>query len=133
MNILEQYKIFVDGVTSETSKNNEAFIQRIKELDEQGIDIARLITGFMGLSDESNEGVSILKKVIFHGKPFNEDNLTHIRSELCDCLWYIQNICIALDISIEDAMVQNIKKLEARYPGGKFSIEKSENRSDGDI
>ena len=133
IDILKQYEIFVDGVTSETSKNNKIFIERIQELDKQGIDIARLLTGSLGLMSESSELAEVVKKCLFHGKPLNEENLTHLKKELGDVCWYFTNVCIALGIDIETVMRQNIKKLEARYPGGQFNIERAENRAKGDI
>jgi hypothetical protein len=40
---------------------------------------------------------------------------------------------MALGIDPEEVLERNVKKLEARYPGGKFNIHKSENRAEGDI
>ena len=53
--------------------------------------------------------------------------------ELGDNAWYWMNGCIALGADPETIMIANIKKLEARYPGGKFDIHRSENRAEGDI
>jgi hypothetical protein len=40
---------------------------------------------------------------------------------------------MALGIDPEAVLERNVEKLEARYPGGKFDIHKSENRAEGDI
>lgn len=131
--VLKNYQKFVDQVTSEPSKNNEAFIARIRELDAQGVDVARLLTGGIGLGSETGETQEIVKKIMFHGKPYNEENVFHLKRELGDILWYWINTCTALNLDPYEIIEENVKKLEARYPGGKFSIWHSENRKAGDL
>ncbi|MCK5615404.1 nucleoside triphosphate pyrophosphohydrolase family protein, partial [Candidatus Pacearchaeota archaeon] len=92
-----------------------------------------LDTAFTGLCSESGEANDLVKKLKFHGKKWSPEIREHLIKELGDVAWYWANACKALDIDPEDVLIQNVKKLEARYPGGKFSIEKSENRKDGDI
>ena len=70
--------------------------------------------------------------MVFQGKPWNDDNREHLIIELGDVMWYVANACIALDISFDDVVRGNVRKLEKRYPGGAFSIEKSEIRAKGD-
>lgn len=136
--ILTQYATFVDGVTSEASKNDDAWFERLAALKTEfaavgmGGQISRLTTAAIGLNDESGEFLGIMKKVMFHGKPMTADLHAHLCSELSDVLWYAMNGCIALGISMEDVIIKNVNKLSARYPGG-FSIERSENRAEGDI
>ena len=131
--MLEQYTKFVDGVTSDASKITDAYLDAIIRLRDQGCDIARLDTAFTGLCSESGEANDIVKKLKFHGKDYTPEIREHLIKELGDVAWYFAQACLALDISIEEVMIQNIEKLESRYPGGKFSIEKSENRKVGDI
>ncbi len=131
--ILDQYETFVDGVTSDPSKDVGHMIESLKRLDKEGCDVARLATAFIGLAAEGGEGLDIVKKLIFHGKPYTAEVKEHLRKELGDNAWYWMNGCIALGIDPEEVLVANIKKLEARYPGGKFSVERSENREEGDI
>jgi len=125
--IFEQYKTFVEGVTSEASMNTDALVARIQELDKQ-INVARMDTACKGLAGEAGEINDLWKKILFHGKPLNDENIEKMKAEVGDMFWYLLHLCVILDISFEDAMVSNIKKLETRYPGGKFSIERSENR-----
>ena len=47
-------------------------------------------------------------------------------------MWYIAQGCYGLDISLESVILENIKKLEARYPYG-FEAIRSENREVEDI
>lgn len=131
--MLDEYKKFVDGVTSDASKSTGQLIQSLMRLDEQGCNIARLDTAFTGLCSESGEANDLVKKLKFHGKEWSPEIREHLIKELGDIAWYWVQGCLALEIDPEDVLIANVKKLEARYPGGKFSIEKSENRVTGDI
>jgi NTP pyrophosphatase (non-canonical NTP hydrolase) len=128
----DRYSHFVDTVTSDTSKNFVDLADRLGELDRQGANIERLTTAGVGLAAESGEFLEIVKKMVFQGKPWNDDNREHLIIELGDVMWYVANACIALDISFDDVIRGNVKKLEKRYPGGSFSVDKSENRKAGD-
>ena len=75
---INQYMEFVDGTTSQPSKNNQEFIHRILELDKEGVDIARLLTAAIGLSAEGGEFAEIVKKVTFQGKVLTGDTKTHL-------------------------------------------------------
>ena len=128
----DRYSHFVDTVTSDTSKNFVDLADRLGELDRQGANIERLTTAGVGLAAESGEFLEIVKKMVFQGKPWNDDNREHLIIELGDVMWYVANACIALDISFDDVIRGKVKKLEKRYPGGSFSVDKSENRKAGD-
>ena len=128
----DRYSHFVDTVTSDSSKNFVDLADRLGELDREGANIERLTTAGVGLSAESGEFLEIVKKMVFQGKPWNDDNREHLIIELGDVMWYVANACIALDISFDDVIRGNVKKLEKRYPGGSFSVDKSENRKAGD-
>ena len=77
--------------------------------------------------------MEIVKKMKFQGKPYNEANKEHLIVELGDVLWYAANACMALGVRMEEVIIRNTVKLAARYPDEEFSVEKSENRADGDI
>ena len=130
-NFDSKYVRFVSKVTSEESKDGVAFINRLRDLEEKS-DIHRLLTAAVGISAEGGEFMQIVKKIIFQGKPYNEDNINHLKIELGDVLWYVAQACIALDISLDDICDMNVKKLESRYPDGHFSEFYSENRKAGD-
>ena len=127
----DQYTRFVNTVTSIPSKDSDAFIYRLQEL---GGDVAiqRLLTASVGISAESGEFMEIVKKMIFQGKPCNEDNLEHLKIELGDIMWYVAQACMALEVDMEDVLYTNIKKLEKRYPDGHFAEFYSENRKADD-
>ena len=128
----KKYEHFVDAVTSDASTNFVDFADRIGELDREGANIERLLTSGVGINAEGGEFLEIIKKMIFQGKPWNEDNREHLIIELGDVMWYVAQACMALEIDFDDVVKGNVKKLEKRYPGGSFSIDKSENRAVGD-
>jgi len=127
-----KYSHFVDAVTSDCSKDFVSLADRLGELDREGANIERLTTAGVGLAAESGEFLEIVKKMVFQGKPWTPDNREHLIIELGDVMWYVAQACMALDISFDDVVRGNVKKLEKRYPGGSFDVEKSENRKAGD-
>jgi NTP pyrophosphatase (non-canonical NTP hydrolase) len=129
---LNRYTEFVSVVTSAESNDTEALITRMRELDKD-TNVALLTTAAIGLASEGGEFNEIVKKMLFQGKPFTEDNRFHLMRELGDIIWYWTNACRALGYDPNEVVAENVRKLEARYPGGTFNAWYSENRMDGDI
>ena len=129
----DKYAIFVDGVTSDPSKDYQSFTESLDNLDREGANIQRLLTAAVGLSAEGGEFMEIVKKMVFQGKPWNDDNREHLIIELGDAMWYVMQACSALDVSLEDVVAKNVEKLKKRYPGGEFDVYKSENRAIDDL
>jgi len=129
---LDKYAEFVDAVTSDESKDFLALSDRLVQLDEKGANIERLLTAGVGLNAESGEFLEIVKKMIFQGKPWSEDNREHLVIELGDVIWYAANACMALEVSFDEVVALNVKKLKKRYPGGQFDVYYSEHREEGD-
>ena len=77
--------------------------------------------------------MEIVKKLIFQGKPWNDETKYHLKRELGDVMWYVMQCLIALDTPLEEVVEMNIEKLKARYPGGEFCAFYSENRQEGDL
>jgi NTP pyrophosphatase (non-canonical NTP hydrolase) len=130
---LNKYVEFVDTTTSKPSKQYSDFQDRLQALEIQGFPTERLLTAAVGMSAEAGEFTEIVKKIIFQGKPVNQENLFHLKRELGDIMWYVSQACIGLDISLEEVIQMNYEKLSARYPEGTFTIERSENRVEGDL
>jgi NTP pyrophosphatase (non-canonical NTP hydrolase) len=130
---LNNYTKFVDTLTSTPSKDFEAYITRLHELKEAGCDIERLDTAISGAMAEAGEAMEIVKKLKFQGKEWNDDVKYHLYREAGDLIFYWINFCLALGYDPNDVIAENVKKLEARYPGGKFDPFYSENRKEGDL
>ena len=130
---LDKYLDFVDGVTSDPSKDYQSFIESLKLLDSQGSNINRLTTAAVGISAEGGEFMEIVKKMVFQGKPWNDGNREHLIIELGDVLWYVAQACMALEVSFDDVVAGNVEKVKKRYPGGEFDIYYSENRKPNDL
>ena len=129
----ERYQKFVDAVTSDASTDFLALSDRLVALDEKGANIERLLTAGVGINAEGGEFLEIIKKMVFQGKPWNDDNREHLIIELGDLMWYVANACMALEVSFDDVIARNVTKLEKRYPGGAFDVYYSENRAEGDL
>ena len=133
MSKINDYAKFVDTTTSRESKSFMAFIDSTSKLDVQdNMNLPRVMTSAIGMLAESGEFTEVLKKMVFQGKEFTEENRFHMKRELGDILWYWIQGCIALGYTPDEVMDENIKKLEARYPNG-FEVARSEKREVGDI
>lgn len=140
---LNKYLEFVQAVTSKPSNDLNTFIDRCNELHSNysnethkhgpDVNIPLLLTAAMGLSAETGEFNEIPKKMFFQGKPLSEENVYHMKRELGDIIWYWINACRALNLDPNDVILENVNKLESRYPGGKFDPFYSENRKEGDL
>ena len=130
----EKYLDFVHDVTSAESLDYAALLTRMNKLElEDDCNLSQLLTAALGLTAESGEFTEIVKKIILQGKPYNEDNVFHMKRELGDICWYIAQACMALDTTFDEIIEMNVDKLKARYPGGEFDVHKSENRKEGDL
>ena len=129
----DRYLQFVNAVTSEESKDYESFIARLEDLEKEEFPTERLLTAAVGMSAEAGEFTEVIKKMIFQGKPVNEENLFHLKRELGDIMWYVAQACMGLNVSFNEIVEMNVEKLQARYPGGSFDVHYSENRKEGDL
>ena len=139
---LNKYKSFVEAVTSKESKDLTTFMSRLDEVDGNylgdgvhgpDINVPLLITAAIGMAAECGEFCEIPKKMFFQGKPLTEETLFHMKRELGDVMWYWINACNALRLDPNEVIAENVRKLEARYPGGHFDAFYSENRKEGDL
>ena len=144
---LHKYQEFVQAVTSKESNDLTTFMNRLDRLDANyeaygsdgeymhgpNVNVPLLLTGAVGLNSESGELIEIVKKMLFQGKPLNDENLFHMKRELGDIMWYWINTCRALELDPNEVIAENVKKLQARYPGGHFDVYQSENRKEGDL
>tara|TARA_B100001167_G_C16636754_1_gene242135 strand:- start:189 stop:602 length:414 start_codon:yes stop_codon:yes gene_type:complete len=127
------YCDFVTKVTSDPSLDIEALKASLEATqDNSEIDVPRLMTAALGLSSEGGEFVEIVKKIFLQGKPANQDNIFHMKRELGDIMWYWVTACMALGLDPVEVILENQKKLEARY-GEQFTTGQSEVRAKGDL
>jgi len=132
---LNLYEQFVEKVTSEPSNDVNAMIARLQELSASPLplNVSLLMTAGVGLASEAGEFDELVKKMIFQGKPWNEDVKFHMLRELGDIAFYWIEACRAIGVDPNEVIEENVRKLEARYPGGKFNVHSSENRKTGDL
>jgi NTP pyrophosphatase (non-canonical NTP hydrolase) len=128
-----KYIEFVRQTTSPASSDFAALLARMTELEANDADVPRLLTAALGMSAEAGEFTEVVKKIILQGKPYNEENIFHMKRELGDICWYLAQACMALDTNFDEVLEMNYEKLSARYPEGAFDVYRSENRVDGDI
>ena len=130
----EKYLDFVHDVTSTESLDYAALLTRMNKLElEDDCNLPQLLTAALGLTAESGEFSEVVKKIILQGKPYNEDNVFHMKRELGDICWYIAQACMALATTFDEIIEMNVDKLKKRYPGGEFNVHQSENRKEGDL
>tara|TARA_B100000965_G_scaffold72069_1_gene56886 strand:+ start:439 stop:852 length:414 start_codon:yes stop_codon:yes gene_type:complete len=127
------YCDFVTKVTSDPSLSIDSLKESLQSIhDESEIDVPRLMTAALGLSSEGGEFVEIVKKMFLQGKPANNENIFHMKRELGDIMWYWVTACMSLGLDPVEVILENQKKLEARY-GEQFTINQSEVRAKGDL
>ena len=130
----EKYLDFVHDVTSTESLDYAALLTRMNKLElEDDCNLPQLLTAALGLTAESGEFSEVVKKIILQGKPYNEENVFHMKRELGDICWDIAQACMALDTTFDEIIEMNVDKLKKRYPGGEFNVHQSENRKEGDL
>ena len=129
----KKYLEFVEEVTSAPSLDYPILAARLSELEVNGANVPQLLTAALGLTAESGEFTEVVKKIFLQGKPYNEENVFHMKRELGDIMWYVAQACMGLNISLDDIIEMNVDKLKSRYPGGEFDVHYSENREEGDL
>ena len=129
----QKYTEFVDAVTSRESNEYMHFNRRCFDLHSEGLPIERLLTAALGICAEGGEFTEVVKKIVFQGKPVNDENIFHMKRELGDIMWYVAQACMSLDTDFNEIIEMNVEKLKARYPGGEFDVYNSENRKEGDL
>ncbi len=95
MTLTEMYKAFVHHCNFTKNERDSKFLAA------------------MGLNGEAGEVSEIIKKYLIHGDDLDRD---HLRDELGDVLWYFFHALNAFDISFEEVLEGNVRKLCARYP-----------------
>ena len=130
----EKYVDFVRQTTSPESLDYAALLTRLNSLElENDCNVSQLMTAAFGLTAEAGEFTEVVKKIFLQGKPYNEENVFHMKRELGDICWYLAQALMALDTDFNEILDMNVEKLSARYPEGSFDVYQSENRVEGDV
>ena len=87
-----------------------------------------LINGVMGLCGEAGEAIDVVKKHLAQGHELDRERLI---KELGDVAWYLAETATALNITLEEVLEGNLRKLRARYPEG-FDAQRSHHREEND-
>lgn len=87
-----------------------------------------LVNGVMGLCGEAGEAIDVVKKHLAQGHELDRERLI---KELGDVAWYLAETATALDVTLEEVLERNLRKLRARYPEG-FDAQRSLHREGRD-
>ena len=84
----------------------------------------------VGLSGESGELLDKIKKVFWQGHSMNDELFDELILEAGDILFYLQDLCNFLAVSLDEVRDRNVTKLKDRYKSGKFTINESAHREE---
>lgn len=90
----------------------QAFVSRGVVLEQDDMR-ERLTLACMGLAGETGEVIDLIKKLLYHKKKIEREDIIE---ELGDVFWYYVLILNTLNIKMSDVLNANADKLIARYP-----------------
>ncbi len=105
-------------------KDYEKFVLGVMSPDSMATIKDQMATMALGLSGEAGEVTDIVKKVLYHGLPYDAAVKDKLVKELGDILFYATFAARAVcGKSVKEIMEINRDKLFDRYKTGKFSKE----------
>lgn len=96
----------------------------MQELTPQKADLLHMA---VGISGEAGELLDAIKKHAIYGKELDLDNVIE---ELGDLEFYMRGIRSVLGVTRRTTLLENVFKLQRRYPVGKYSNENAIRRED---
>ena len=90
-------------------------------------DDAHMLHMTIGVSGEAGELLDAMKKAVIYRKPLDIEN---VKEEIGDVLFYLQGLCNSIGYSFDEAMRDNMSKLNKRYSSGSYSDEQAIKRED---
>lgn len=96
----------------------------IKDLDPNSAHLWHMTSCLCG---EAGELFDAAKKCFIYDEPLNLENVIE---ELGDIEFYLEGVRNSLNITREQTLEANIKKLETRYAGMKYSNQQAQERKD---
>lgn len=114
--------------------NNE-YSEMVRSLAKSGFAIKKDLTGqnahllhmAVGIAGEAGELLDAIKKASIYNKPIDIENVIE---ELGDLEFYMQGLRDSLEISRDQTIQANMKKLCQRYPSGSYSNQQAQERKD---
>jgi len=79
-------------------------------------DMLDLLNAATGVAEEANEIMGVVRKFVFHNKPFS---LEDFASEAGDLTWFFANLLRLVGLPLSDVFRANKIKLDVRYPNGR--------------
>lgn len=99
----------------------QEFVESVESLPPglKGMDLlrSRMVHGVLGVGTEQGEIADQIKRHIYYGTDVDVDN---VKEEIGDLVWYLTLLCNVFDLTLQDVIESNRRKLQARYPKGKF-------------
>jgi NTP pyrophosphatase (non-canonical NTP hydrolase) len=121
MNILDAPPITHQALVTALCKDGQQIKDEISYLD------AHLLHMILGLSGEVGELLDALKKAIIYRK---ELDIVNAVEELGDIEFYLEGLRQGLNLTREQCLLANIKKLTNRYSGIQYTNEAATERVD---
>jgi NTP pyrophosphatase (non-canonical NTP hydrolase) len=76
------------------------------------------LSGFaLGMVSEAGEAGDVIKKMVYHGADYHESR-GGFQKEAGDVLFYMSGILWEFNMTMDDVIDGNVKKLQERYPNG---------------
>lgn len=97
---------------------------------ESGDDI--ISHGIFGLTSEVGEVASILQHT-YQGQPVTKEVMEHMKKELGDVLWFLNELCVGYGFKLSDVAWTNYEKLRNRFGGDDYNEYNDNHRKEGDI
>lgn len=117
MSFNPQYAAFVAG------RCKEGAAIRTSLTDAQ----AHMLHMALGVAGEAGEIVDAVKKAAIYQKPLD---LQNVKEEIGDVLFYLQGLCNATGLTLDQCMTDNVEKLSKRYHSGAYSDQQAQERAD---
>ena len=84
-----------------------------KENHTPGVSLIQLNHAALGLAGDAGELCNAVARCVYYGK---ELDLTNVKEEIGDSLWWLAEACDAIGVTLEEMMEANVRKLCIRYP-----------------
>ena len=119
---IRQHRDFVDSTSSAVTKDCDAFIERLDELqdgDSKWGQPQRLLAGAIGICSEGGELLNVVKKILFQNQDTSVELRMKLKTELGDVMWNVQQILLAMNWELHEVLAENAKGISNDKNGEK--------------